>query len=317
MHHVSIIVATYNPDIHKLQKTLMAAAKQKDIDFEIIVTDDGSKQKDFSFLPKFFQSQGVQNYQIIENAENQGTVKNFLGAVRAAKGEYIFLTSPGDFLYDEYAMRDFYRFAKQNGAKLCFGNAVFYNSDDGILRLTREVGAPYSPQVYAADAPQAIAKASFITGNWVIGACYFRQREAALKYFEMIADAVVFLEDNSSTSFAMADGVRMYYYDRNIVWYEDGTGVSSSGQEKWKRILAQETDSFINKLKKTYPNNPYVDVMYVDRTEGNRMKRVVYKILRHPFILCCIHWSKKVVKHKKVHCDPADLKNLESLLTEE
>ena len=52
-YDVSIIVATYNPDLNKLMSTLLSIIIQKGIKFEIIVTDDGS-QKDY-FKVKFFR----------------------------------------------------------------------------------------------------------------------------------------------------------------------------------------------------------------------------------------------------------------------
>ena len=39
---VSVILCTYNPDWRKLKATLLSAAMQENIDFEIVLTDDGS-----------------------------------------------------------------------------------------------------------------------------------------------------------------------------------------------------------------------------------------------------------------------------------
>ena len=45
---VSVILCTYNPDWRKLKATLLSAAMQEDIDFEIVLTDDGSGEDDVS-----------------------------------------------------------------------------------------------------------------------------------------------------------------------------------------------------------------------------------------------------------------------------
>ena len=44
---VSVILCTYNPDWRKLKATLLSAAMQENIDFEIVLTDDGSGEDHF------------------------------------------------------------------------------------------------------------------------------------------------------------------------------------------------------------------------------------------------------------------------------
>ena len=134
MLQISIIVLTYNPNNEKLKQTLAAAIKQKNVCFEIIISDDGSANKDYSFLPEFMKDNGFLQYTLLEHPENRGTVQSCLDAVETARGEFVFLTSPGDFLYDETALLDLYEFAKKNAAPLCFGNAVYYRADEsGVI----------------------------------------------------------------------------------------------------------------------------------------------------------------------------------------
>ncbi len=311
---VSILILTYNPDNNQLRRTLTAAVQQQEVCFEIIVSDDGSTKSDLSWLPSFFREHGIEDYQILENKPNKGTVQNCLSAVRAAKGEYIFLTSPGDYIYDGFAMRDFYRFAKTRGAELCFGNTVFYRNEEGTPRLTRTFGTPASPQIYASAS--SLAKASFFCGNWIIGASYFRQRQFALTYLERIAETSVYTEDTTSTLFALADGIRLHYFDRNIVWYEDGTGVSAGNNDKWNRLLSQDAVNTVIKLKHIHPKDPYVDTVFYNLTQPTRWKRIAYKLLRHPFIFLQSLWSNHMVKKMPVFCPAKDMHRLETMLSE-
>lgn len=309
MLQVSVIVLTYNPDNEKLHRTLLAAAAQKDIDFEILISDDGSANADFSFLEQL----GLPNCRLLAHPQNQGTVKNCLSALREAAGEYVFLTSAGDYLYDEHTLADFYKFASQNNALLCFGNAVYYCASGDTARLTRSHTTPYCPQMFTCKTPGSKVKTHFYGDNWVIGAAYFRHRETALKYFEQIADVSVYVEDNTSTAFALADGIPLCHYDRNIVWYEDGTGVSTGASEKWRARIAQDVQKSYALLKTNHPKDPFVDFAFHNTTETNRKKRILYKLLHHPLITARLLWAKRFAKKTPVVCTKDDLERLNRL----
>lgn len=315
MPQVSIVVVTYNANIEKLCRTLHAAAMQKDVDFEIIIADDGSTQKDFSFVKEFLQTRGVTAFRIVENPYNQGTVKNCISGIRSATGEYIFLTSPGDMLYDAYVLRDFYCFSKKHHANMCFGNPVYYRADASGVRLTKQECVPIDPRLYSPDASLFQEQVSFLSNYWPVGATYFRQREFALKYLETVSEQVVYLEDNSSTAFALADGHKLYYFNRNIVWYEDGSGISTGANDKWARLLAKDTESFILKLKETHPRSSFADVFHCNYLETNRFRRIAHKLLRHPLILFYARRIKKTITPQDICCSETDFEYLRYLHT--
>lgn len=314
MVQVSIVVLTYNADAVKLRQTLASAAAQREISFEIIVSDDGSARKDFSFLQEYMQTLGVKHYRLIENPDNKGTVQNCLSGVKAASGEYVFLTSPGDLLYDAFVMRDFYRFAQERNAKLCFGNSVFYCMEEGTPRLTRQYGTPPNPQIYRENT--SVAKASFFGGNWIIGASYFRDRAVAQKYFEKIAGTSVYMEDTTSTAFALAEGIALHYYDRNLVWYEDGTGISTGASDKWKKLLEEDLTKSFEQLKKEHPRDACVDIAAKNALQKSRGRRIAYKILRHPLLLLQIKYGNVKNENVPISCQRADLERLKRLLSQ-
>lgn len=314
MPQISVIVLTYNPNEIKLRQTLSAIAAQKDICYELIIGDDGSARKDFSFLPAFLKKLGIEDYQLLEHAENHGTVQNCLAATQAATGKYVFFTSPGDLLFDPYVLRDLYRYAESNHAPLCFGNAVFYNAEDGVPKLTRVFGNPASPQLYAPGSP--LAKPAFFSGAWVIGASYFRSRELTLACLNSIADTSTYMEDTPTTAFALAQGETLTYFDRNIVWYEDGTGVSTGVNDLWQKRLHKDALQSFRKLKALYPDDPYVDIAYTNLSVSNKHVRLLRKLLRHPVLFFRMMGCKNAPK-KEILCKDADLQRLTQLLKNE
>ncbi len=314
MPQVSVIVLTYHPNMEKLLVTLEAAVGQQGIEFEIIISDDGSAERDFSCLNGFFQQRGFGNYMILEHEKNRGTVGNCLAALEKARGEYVFFTSPGDILFDSNTLADFYAFAKERHEKNCFGAAVQYARTENGPRVVSPYSVPENPAVYAPGRSFLTAKASFFGCNWIVGACFFRERDFARTYFERIADVSVYTEDTPSTAFALADGIPVTFFDRNIVWYERGTGVSAQVSDLWVRRLALDAERSFAKLKGRYPRDPYVDIAYHLLHEKNRRKRIVYRLLRHPVASLRVLWSKHMVRKHKVRYTDLDIQNLRQLL---
>lgn len=311
MPQVSVVVLTYNPDNTKLRRTLAAIAKQQDVSLEILISDDGSARKDFAFLPELMAQLGVTDYRLLEHPVNRGTVQSCRSAVAQATGEYVFLTSPGDYLYDPLVLRDLYAFAETHNAPLCFGNAVFYREGE----LTRQVGVPAAPGVYAPGSSKKQVDTCFFGGSWVIGAAYFRSRELLSRCLEQIGDVCVYMEDTPTTMFALAQGETLAYCDRNTVWYEDGTGVSTGASDKWAKLLKKDLLGALEKLKKQHPGNPYVDFALCNAAVESRAKRLLKKLLTHPALTAGVARYKKTPP-APIRCSQADRAYLKSLTEE-
>ena len=132
---VSIIICTYNPDLRKLLTSVKSVVVQTGVEFEIIVTDDGSKIDYFNDIKAYFADIRFTEYSLIKNIDNLGTVKNVLNALKHARGEYVFLNSPGDYVFDSTVISDFYEFAKKNNADICFGDYIPYFLEEKIIYI--------------------------------------------------------------------------------------------------------------------------------------------------------------------------------------
>lgn len=316
MPQVSIIVLTYNPDQAKLCATLAAAAQQQGVSTEIIISDDGSARKDFSFLPAFFEKLQFSNWKLIENTENRGTVANCCAGLDRAAGEYVFLTSPGDILFDSTTVQQFYDFSKAQDAQICFGNAVRYCCEKGVVRRTSLYSIPAAPDIYGAQCSLNGQRTAFFGNNFIIGASYFRKTATAQKYFRELLGISKYTEDTPSTMYALADGIPIHYLDRNIVFYEDGTGVSTSATDKWKKILHQDMLVSLNRLKELHPKDPWVDFMWNNIAQPSRIKRIASRFMRHPYLSLSMHLHKAFRKAKQIPCAREQLAYLEQLLAQ-
>ena len=314
---ISVIVLTYRPCRKKLIRTLRSVFCQKGIPFEVILADDGSPNEDWSWLEPFFQQNGITEYATLIHEHNQGTVRNLLDGVELARGKYIYAISPGDFFFDEHVLTDLYHFAEKTQSSICFGNAVYYSNQDGAVKITKQYGKPICPQNYALNVPKEQRMLAFFGLDWINGATFFRERTVAREYLTIASHYCRYMEDNSSTAFALGDGIPVVYYERNVIWYEDGTGVSTSATSKWKKVLDDEAESFAQSLHQDHPRDKYMLSLLIMLQERNRISRIAKRLMYCPVVTMKTILQKKRVKPQQIVCSEEDLAYLESLLEEE
>lgn len=240
---VTVVVLSYNPCWDKMKRTLNSILMQVDINMEIIVADDGSKDNMFDKIKLLFEQNHFQNYLLLPSSVNEGTCKNFFKGVSKAKGEYTKGISPGDYLYDERTLAEYYNYSKVNTIDVCFGNAVYYSDDKRGFKCYSVLTCPKIIKIYQNcqdyKKPSKKRKRKFcylIPNDMVMGASTLTKTNIIIPYMKKIVGKVKYADD---TLFRMmvCDNIDIYHYDRKILWYEYGTGISTSGNEQWGKLL--------------------------------------------------------------------------------
>lgn len=278
-YSVTVFITTYNPVWKKLESTLMSVITQKNIDFEVIIADDCSISDYTVEIENYFQTYNFNNYKLIKHEINVGTVRNCYDAFIEAKGEYLFGVSPGDMLYNETTLYELYKFAKINNADTCFGHAVYYNNNNKLNILSKKYNDPKQPCLF--EDKDALLYLLF--GNSILGAVFFRKKVSAIKYIGEIIGISKYVEDNTSAAFALADGVHYLYYNKYVVWYEYGTGVSTSKNKRWEEVLRADFDMTYNKLYEKYKDNYVINVFHKVR-KMNKIKKIFFLLWNCPLL---------------------------------
>lgn len=240
LYQVTVLVVSYNAKWDAMERTLISILRQKKINFEIIVADDGSQDNLFSLIDKLMEREGFQDYKLIASRENEGTVKNEYKGVLAAKGEYIKDISPGDLLYDEMVLFDFYQFATIKNYDILFGEAVYYYENEGKVSFLQNIYQPQNMGVYYPEHLTAKVKFNYlILNDWILGSNFFIKTVIFRKYLSWLYGKVKYLEDYSFV-LAVADNQQIHYLKRSMVWYEFGTGISTNKNIYWGKILHKD-----------------------------------------------------------------------------
>lgn len=296
-YNISVIVATYNSDFNKLISTLFSIVIQKNINFEIIITDDGSENDYFANILNYFERNNFSNFKLFKNKINVGTVNNGYNAILMADGEYIFGISPGDMLYDENTLAKLYSFAVNKKAEVCFGDAVYYSRINEQVKVLNEINnAPLRGDVFDEKTSMKAQKIGFFYGNYILGVAFLRKRSIAIKYIGEIKDICKYVEDNTSTAFILADNIRIYHFKDNIVWYEYGSGISTSNNKKWEYLMNLDYDASFEKLYRNYSQDTVINAIYHTHKLKNKILKALYLLLKYPNILFTILKIKRLPK---------------------
>ena len=107
MDKISIIVCSYKPDFNKLKRTLLSIFRQKEVDVEVVLADDGSIGYDFSDVKNWIKERIPLNFEVKYSLleKNVGTIKNVLAALDLVTSKYVKLISPGDYLNTEFSLK--------------------------------------------------------------------------------------------------------------------------------------------------------------------------------------------------------------------
>lgn len=249
---VTVLVITYKPNYNKLFLTLKSIIVQKDIKFDIVIADDGSPDFDNDAINKWFDAHSFSDYQIIALAENAGTVKNIENGLKSCSGKYLKLISPGDLIYNEFTLKKFFDFCESNNYEVAFGNSIYYTYIEEKISVYPKLHYPNILKPYRKNNFKK-AKFNFLVfGDFILAPSYFVNTSLFNKYYLQIADKVKFAEDTMYI-LMIADGVEPHYLNSPIVWYEYGTGISTSNNSKWISLIVKDLLSVGEMIREINP----------------------------------------------------------------
>lgn len=235
---ISVVVVTYNVNYDKLFATLKSVIFQKNVDFEIVIADDGSKNFDRKKVENWFAEKQFTQYQLVLNPENQGTLKNALSGWRVARGEYIKQLSPGDMLYNNTSLSDSINKIKKENYGIAFGIAASYVNRDGELNIVDNQN-PHNLAPYYLNDPEDIAIHYVELKDYANGMAFIAKKELLLKYGAMLENKVIYAED-CVYILMVSDGVKIGFLDDYLIWYEYGEGISTQNSSIWAERLSKD-----------------------------------------------------------------------------
>ncbi len=171
---VSVIIASYNHEPY-VEKAVRSVMSQTGVDFELVVVDDGSKDRS----PEILQRLSLELGFAYVHRLNKGATATFAEALSMAKGKYVCSFSSDDIMPPERLKKQSDYLDKHPNAVACFGQVVpLYEGD----KVGTEMDARYLRSV-----PQVAFEESFL-GLKALHGCaemFVREKILAIGGYDM------------------------------------------------------------------------------------------------------------------------------------
>lgn len=238
---VTVAVGTYNPEWHKLHATLQSILNQENINFQIIVSDDGSANPFFNEVENLFKEIDFKDYKLVRGKNNEGTVCQFHRALQSADSEYVKGISPGDLFYDNNTLSKWLAFIKEKKADISFCDAVFYNKKSDDFNIIKHKHNPRNMAIYLSPSSYEDKVINYlIFDDTISGATILAKRDLLIHYMNLLLHKVIYVED-FFLRLAVLNGIDIKYYPEPGIWYEFGDGgISTSKSDVWQNRIRKD-----------------------------------------------------------------------------
>lgn len=245
IHEISVIVCTYNPLKAALFYTLDSIMNQEEVDFEIIIADDGSTTDFHNEVISYFDKKGFVCWTIVCNRLNHGTVYNVYTGLKECNGRYVKLISPGDALYGKAILQKWLAFHENGEYKWSFSDAIYYIGNPKDKEYIEVQAHPNNILPYLRKKNNECRWNYVALDDIALGATLFCEKSLMVEYISRIIDKVIYAEDNI-WRMMMFDGIVGGYFPQIAILYEYGTGISTKVSDIWEARIKRDWESANN-----------------------------------------------------------------------
>jgi glycosyltransferase involved in cell wall biosynthesis len=255
--YFSVLMITYNPIWEKLKQTLDSVLRQNFKDYEIVFADDGSKDSLYPKVKRYLEHRGFNNFVMLENGINQGTVKNILIGSSFCRGRYVKIFGPGDMFYSKDTLNKLSDYTEATGHKLIAGYPIGFTESENGRKKKVAFPHPFDIVAYQKSDEKRILKNLLLYSDTVCGANICYERELLVHYLNRIEGRVKYAEDLTQIMAAL-DGTRMHFMDDYMIFYEVDSGSSTKKDSPFKQLLKKDVEEFYKLLSEEYPDNKII-----------------------------------------------------------
>lgn len=234
-YDITVVVLTYEQSKEKIILTLASILDQKDINMQIIISDDGSVTNYLQESVCYMEEKGFQDYKVLYHESNQGTVKNYYDALSVTDGEYVKLLCPGDCFSGTQVLRLWLKNIKKKKSEISFCDSIYYLENDGKYECVREVAHPQRPEIYR-KRKSLRRKYYLLYNDTFLGASVLANKRLVQKYLQILMDKIKYAEDNIYR-LMLLDGVSCEYFPEHAIFYEWGEGISTKANSEYGKAL--------------------------------------------------------------------------------
>ena len=290
MKDFSVIVLCYNSEEKALKKTINSILCQEDVDYEIIIADDASKNDCVSVAKQYLSEMNHNSYKVLEHKENVGTVQNIYDSLEISEGRFVKCIGAGDLLFDKHTLRKVLNFMTKEKCTMCFGKMQAYNYQGEKLNLIT-LTVPLDIASFYRNNTNKIRKNIIRNHGWIAGASMFYDTKEFYSLLEQLIGTVRYCEDLLQVNL-LIQNKKISFFPHGVVYYEVGSGISTNNANGNNNRVKNDHDKYWKMLVNRYSDNKLIQ-------KGNIMNKLIYipdfskklfsMIIKNPsYLLMCI-----------------------------
>lgn len=237
-YDIAVIVLTYNPVKNKLYDTIDSILNQRNLKVQLIVSDDGSEENFEKELEDYLGNKEI-DYYINKNQKNLGTVKNLIVAMKYVQAPYVKTISPGDSLINDTILYEWLQFLKIKKKRWSFSDCTYFIYEKGEKALVEAIAKPQNIKKYIRNNDVHNRNQYILAEDIAIGAAILSETVILSTYLKKIEDIIFYCED-VIYRMMMCDGEVGIFFPKSTLYYEYGSGISTSSSKKWGKIIKEE-----------------------------------------------------------------------------
>ena len=233
---VTVLTLSYNsPDLYAAIDSVL---KQDYERIQYVLVDDGTEEfseKSVRAYIEEFRTCNIEDYVIVSNPENYGTVRSTNIGLFRAKGEYIFNLAGDDVFTDLSVISKWVSAFQQSGALVmtAYRNVYEVNMKYSLGRMPTANQVNKIRTLAPVDLFEEVAK-----GNFIFGCCTAFSRRC-LEQYGYYDERYRLIEDHSKILRLLRQGVTIAFFDQSVIQYR---GSGSSSGECYNEVYEHDVD---------------------------------------------------------------------------
>lgn len=253
----SVIVCNYNSTKNNIEFTLDSIISQRNIDFEIVFSDDGSKDNPKLYVEHYFEIHKFDDYKIRIGEKNNGTISALYDALLLTEGEFIKPIGVGDALAYDNVLFDMYRFMKERESRIAFSMLSPFRRIDGKVSCVNNTSVPCDIKCWIKDEYNKAKEHVIVFNDQISGSTMFYEKKYAIYLMEMMKKCATYMEDLCQY-IAILDGERIVFFNKKCILYEVSEGISTNHSTENLMRMKKDKDGFLNFIFDKYTNDPLI-----------------------------------------------------------
>lgn len=241
--NVSIAFCTYNGEFECIKRTLDSIVSQKNVNLEIVISDDASADNHFDRIREYFNNISFFNYKLLGSDRNYGTVHNYLKGIKECSYNIIKGFGQGDCFSHDLSLYEWVCRFIDSGKRWSFCKPRYFNIIDNKVVVFKDLSHPVYLDCYYNNNEFLMRYNYLINDDKAIGATTLCYKNEFIQYLSEIKSSIIYCEDYIYRLMMFYNKV-CYFYDEFAIMYEYNVGVSSGNVTTVSNLFSEDNKNF-------------------------------------------------------------------------